>query len=78
MGSEFCPNFAFVYKRMIGIQGHPEFTPEYSAALANARRSRIGDARVDEALDTLSEPLNARPFWNGPQIRWRTHEPHVG
>ena len=31
MGSEFCPNFAFVYKRMIGIQGHPEFTPEYSA-----------------------------------------------
>jgi GMP synthase-like glutamine amidotransferase len=60
MGSEFCPNFAFVYKRMIGIQGHPEFTPEYSAALANARRSRISDARVDEALDTLSEPLNAQ------------------
>ena len=60
MGSEFCPNFAFVYKRMIGIQGHPEFTPEYSAALANARRSRIGDARVDEALDTLSKPLNAQ------------------
>ena len=59
MGSDFCPNFAFKSGRMIGVQGHPEFTPQYSAALANARRERIGDARVDQALESLKHPLNA-------------------
>lgn len=59
MGSEFCPNFSYRIGRMVGVQGHPEFTPTYSAALANARRERIGDERVDEALATLTEPLNS-------------------
>lgn len=59
MGSEFCPNFSFRIGRMIGVQGHPEFTPTYSAALANARRARIGDDRVDQALATLNEPINS-------------------
>lgn len=59
LGSDFCPNFGFRCGRMIGIQGHPEFTPTYSAALANARRARIGDERVDQALATLDQPINA-------------------
>ena len=59
MGSNFCPNFSFRLGRMIGVQGHPEFTPEYSAALARARRDRIGSDRVDQALASLSAPLNA-------------------
>ena len=59
MSSDFCPNFAFRTGHLVGVQGHPEFTPEYSAALANARRARIGNARVDQALASLNDPLNA-------------------
>ena len=39
---------------MLGIEGHPEFTVEYGAALINARRKQIGEPRAQQALDSLS------------------------
>ncbi len=59
LASDFCPNYAFRTASILGIQGHPEFTPAYARALAEARRERIGSERIDEALATLSDPINA-------------------
>lgn len=38
----------------LGIEGHPEFTVEYGAALINARRAQIGE-QAERALDSLKE-----------------------
>jgi GMP synthase-like glutamine amidotransferase len=43
-----------VGETMLGIEGHPEFTVEYGAALINARRAQIGE-RADRALSSLKE-----------------------
>jgi GMP synthase (glutamine-hydrolysing) len=40
----------------LGIQGHPEFTSEYSATLMNSRRGSVIAAEVvDAGLASLSE-----------------------
>jgi GMP synthase-like glutamine amidotransferase len=43
-----------VGEAMLGIEGHPEFSVEYGAALIHARRLQIGD-RADRALSSLKE-----------------------
>lgn len=58
-GNAHCPVGIFRVGRMLGIQGHPEFTPDYARALLELRRERIGAERVDRALTTLSMPLDA-------------------
>lgn len=40
----------------VSLQGHPEFTPAYAAALTAGRRERIGADIVDPALDSLTRP----------------------
>jgi GMP synthase-like glutamine amidotransferase len=45
---------------MLGIEGHPEFTVEYGAALINARRKQIGDAQSERALLSLKERSDGR------------------
>jgi len=45
-----------VGETMLGIEGHPEFTPEFSAALIRARRERIGVERSDAALKSVRQP----------------------
>lgn len=48
----------------LGIEGHPEFTVEYGAALINARRKQIGP-QADRALNSLKEKSD------GPVVgRW--------
>jgi len=42
-----------VGEAMLGIEGHPEFTVEYGAALIRARRALIGDDGARKALDSL-------------------------
>lgn len=43
--------------RMLGFQGHPEFSPEYSAVLMEARRGNPIPAEVvDDGLTSLVEP----------------------
>lgn len=45
-----------VGETMLGIEGHPEFTPEFSEALIRARRERIGAERSDAALKSVRKP----------------------
>lgn len=54
--NDHCPVSALaVGGRIIGFQGHPEFTPEYSAALMQARRGGlIPEEVVDEGLASLA------------------------
>ena len=52
--SEHCPVAAFrVGDTMLGLQAHPEFTNEYSAALLTDRLERIGADRVETARASL-------------------------
>lgn len=44
--------------RALSLQGHPEMTPEFTAALVASRRGRIADALVDGALESLAAPLD--------------------
>lgn len=54
-----------VGETMLGIEGHPEFTAEFAAALIRARRERIGAERSDAALKTVNGPND------GPLVgRW--------
>jgi GMP synthase (glutamine-hydrolysing) len=43
---------------MLGIQGHPEFTTDYSRALMDARRSIIPAEAVEAGMDSLSKPVD--------------------
>jgi GMP synthase-like glutamine amidotransferase len=54
-----CPVAIFRCGRMLGIQGHPEWEPEYAAALLKRRRDRIGAERSDAALASLTRPRNS-------------------
>lgn len=54
--NEHCPVSALALgDRIVGLQGHPEFVPEYSAALMEARRGTlIPDQVVDAGLASLA------------------------
>jgi GMP synthase-like glutamine amidotransferase len=58
-GSEHCPIGLFRHGRMLGLQGHPEFPPEYARALLGFRRERIGTAIADQAVQTLDEQTHS-------------------
>jgi GMP synthase-like glutamine amidotransferase len=47
-----------VGETMLGIEGHPEFSVEYGAALIRARRAQIG-AQTDRALNSLKEKTDS-------------------
>jgi hypothetical protein len=50
---------------MLGIEGHPEFTPEFAEALIRARAKSIGAERADTALKSVGQPSD------GPLVgRW--------
>jgi len=58
-GSEFTPYGIIEYpqRRAMSLQSHPEFSPEYAAALIELRRaSKYTPEEADRALDTLREP----------------------
>ena len=58
-GSEFCPNGIFtVGSSMLGIQGHPEFSKEYSRALMEARRNIIQEETVATGMQSLEKPVD--------------------
>ncbi|MBL8231519.1 MAG: hypothetical protein JNL98_23690 [Bryobacterales bacterium] len=56
--SEHCPVALYEVGHMIGVQGHPEWTPAYASALLEMRRERIGAPLVDAARQTLSNPID--------------------
>lgn len=74
-GNDFCPNSIITAAgNMLGIQGHPEFTTEYSRALMEMRLSIIPAERIAQGIDSLSiEVDGARVFdWITSFIRLGT------
>lgn len=57
--SDFCPIAGFQIGVMLTLQGHPEFSPEYTKALINSRLDRIDKDTSDKALATLSENVDS-------------------
>ena len=54
--TSFCANAMFhIGDNVFCMQGHPEFTPGYTAALMETRRDSMGPDRVDHALATLAD-----------------------
>jgi GMP synthase-like glutamine amidotransferase len=45
--------------RALSLQGHPEMSAAFIAALVESRRGRIPDAVVDAALQSLNAPLDS-------------------
>lgn len=53
--SEFCHNYMYqIGNEILTIQGHPEFTKEYSGTLMKHRREKLGDITLKNGLDSLS------------------------
>ncbi|MBX2869397.1 MAG: hypothetical protein KTR18_12015 [Acidiferrobacterales bacterium] len=52
--NDFCP-YSMISDNdlMLGIQGHPEFSKEYCAYRAQARRELIGESKYQETLELL-------------------------
>lgn len=59
-GNANCPHGMFQLGPLLGIQGHPEYTPEYSEALMLSRLDRIGAERVRQGQASLADPRHPR------------------
>ena len=44
--------------RILGIQGHPEFTREYNQDVFQSRIERIGRERVEEAIISMQKEVH--------------------
>lgn len=80
-GSDFCPNsIMLVGEHFLGIQGHPEFTPEYLFDLVNIRKSSYPATIYQSALASLNQPTNHLQVteWIIQFFRYRqfTNKPH--
>ncbi len=60
-----CPVAMFRVGTMLGIEGHPEFPAAYVEGLLRERRERIGAARVDAAIASLTQSAD-----DGIAARW--------
>jgi len=58
-GNAHCPVGMIKIGNMLGVQGHPEFTPAFAESLLHLRRDRLGIDQADRALATLSQPLDS-------------------
>lgn len=62
-GSAFAPFAALAYpaRQAISFQPHPEFSPEYAAALVESRRGSVfSDAQAAEAVSSLVQPNDSQ------------------
>lgn len=54
--NDFCPNSMIVAgNKMLGIQGHPEFSKEFCAFRAETRKKLIGQEVYERTLHSLAE-----------------------
>jgi len=52
--SEFCPNYMFqLDDTIVSLQGHPEFSKEYSETLMTHRQVKIGETAYKRAIESL-------------------------
>ncbi len=59
VSSTFCPYYMLAYgDHFISVQGHPEFTKDYSAALMNFRRKLIPSERLQEGEMSLKKDVD--------------------
>ena len=59
MSNSFCPySMIKVGNNFLGLQGHPEFSREYSFALMDSRRDRIGADVIDAGSATLTHDVD--------------------
>ncbi len=57
--SGHCPNYLVQFSpSSVGVQGHPEFTPEYAGALLAHRRPLLGDL-TDPAITSLESATDS-------------------
>ena len=54
--SAFTPLAGLAWDDAVSFQCHPEFGPDYAAALVEGRRDRIPAAVAEEALESLKRP----------------------
>ncbi len=60
MSANYCPIGAFrISDKILGIQGHPEFTKDYLAALIETRTERIGKNIAEEGISSLDKTTNS-------------------
>ena len=62
LASGFTPHAGLVYRNgaAMSLQPHPEFTDDYTLALAELRRGKAPDAVIDTALASLSRASDSR------------------
>lgn len=61
--SDFCPYFMLQWNaHFLSIQGHPEFSTEYSRALMHERKNIIPAERIEEGLHSLDRELDNERF----------------
>lgn len=58
-GNKHCPNGMFQTGTLLGVQGHPEWTPEFADALLSRRADLIGPELAATARATLGQPRNS-------------------
>jgi GMP synthase-like glutamine amidotransferase len=53
-GNTFCPNLFFtIDDRVLGIQGHPEFTPDMMQDILDSRKNIFGKSLYDSAVHSM-------------------------
>ena len=58
--SEFCPySMIQVGENFIGLQGHPEFTRQYSSALMDLRKDLIPGETIDAGRESLTKEIDS-------------------
>ena len=62
LASDFTPHAGLIYATgaAMSLQPHPEFEDEYTLALAELRRGKTDDARIETALASISRPSDSR------------------
>lgn len=60
-GNDFCPYYMLqIGNNLLTIQGHPEFTKEYSRDLMLSREDTINEAEFIRGMDSLQRPKDDR------------------
>lgn len=58
--SDHCPIAAFtIGDHVLGIQGHPEFTPEFAADVYQSRMGVFPDELLDDAMNSLEGSIDS-------------------
>ena len=56
--SDYCPNSMFMIgDHILTLQGHPEFTADYSADLMEMRREILGESTYRAGVSSLAKPV---------------------